>query len=523
MKELDWYGLYGEGWQNEIVSAAFSHPAKFARGLIRRIYEHALERGWLAEGDIVLDPFAGVVLGAVDALAFGLNWIGNELEAHFVDIGRGCECTGISKEDWRRCFGRWKRFAHRDGRRWCPRCLTEAEKIIEPQPPALPGMGPPPTASYERNSGRIPHTEPHYYMGNLELFARHARNGARAVLLQGDSRDLLGVLGGARAQACVSSPPYVSGGHHNGVFNTWGGQLKGGKGCAGWATKEGGYGGHPANLGNMREGDHEEAVKAVVSSPPYANRRPEASGGGINLEKQYETYRAQGGGASFEKFCQTQRLHSQDYGQSPGQLAAMPEGAFEAAAVVSSPPYEGSMDSGDENADARAERTGGFKQGMDSFRYGQNPFMFLSKDPSGLNNQQRHELAARNPQLGALKQDTFWSAAHRIVEQCWLALAPNGVAIWVLKSFVRNKAVVDFPDQWRRMCEACGFETVEWIRAWLVEDRGAQWALDGELVEKRVERKSFFRRLHERKYPDLSIDYEVVLVMRKPQQARMAI
>jgi len=50
----DWYGLYGEGWGSEIVPEAFSHPAKFSRGLIRRIYEHALEEGWLSEGDTVL-------------------------------------------------------------------------------------------------------------------------------------------------------------------------------------------------------------------------------------------------------------------------------------------------------------------------------------------------------------------------------------------------------------------------------------------------------------------------------------
>ena len=65
MVEHDWYGLYKEGWQGEIVDEAFSHPAKFARGLIRRIYQHALEQGWIEAGDIVMDPFAGVALGAI--------------------------------------------------------------------------------------------------------------------------------------------------------------------------------------------------------------------------------------------------------------------------------------------------------------------------------------------------------------------------------------------------------------------------------------------------------------------------
>jgi len=77
---MDWHGLYSEGWTNEIVGEAFSHPAKYARGLIRHIYEHAVEEGWLVEGDTAVDPFAGVALGAADALALGLNWIGNELD-----------------------------------------------------------------------------------------------------------------------------------------------------------------------------------------------------------------------------------------------------------------------------------------------------------------------------------------------------------------------------------------------------------------------------------------------------------
>ena len=79
----------------------------------------------------------------------------------------------------------------------------------------------------------------------------------------------------------------------------------------------------------------------------------------------------------------------------------------------------------------------------------------------------------------------------------------------------RNKQRVDFPNQWRELGEACGFETVEWIRAWLVEDRGAQFTLTGGLEERKVERKSFFRRLAERKGSP-RIDYEIVLVQKKP-------
>src|SRR3972149_7248813 len=88
MIERDWYGLYGAGWQGVIVPEAFGHPAKFSRDLIRRIYEYLLELGWLKPGDVVLDPFGGVGLGACDAMAAGLHWVGSELEEKVVSLGR---------------------------------------------------------------------------------------------------------------------------------------------------------------------------------------------------------------------------------------------------------------------------------------------------------------------------------------------------------------------------------------------------------------------------------------------------
>ena len=83
----DWRGLYSEGWQGEITPDAFAHPAKYARGLIRNIYRHMLEEGWLHAGDTVVDPFGGVALGGLEAMYNGLHWCGVELEARFVDLG----------------------------------------------------------------------------------------------------------------------------------------------------------------------------------------------------------------------------------------------------------------------------------------------------------------------------------------------------------------------------------------------------------------------------------------------------
>lgn len=110
---------------------------------------------------------------------------------------------------------------------------------------------------------------------------------------------------------------------------------------------------------------------------------------------------------------------------------------------------------------------------------------------------------------------TFWEAAALIVAECYAILRPGGVAVWVRKDFVRNKKRVPFSDDWRRLCEAAGFVTVEWIKASLVKEDAAPSLFGGNDV-RRKERKSFFRRLAEKKGSP-RIDHEDVLVMLKPE------
>jgi hypothetical protein len=118
-------------------------------------------------------------------------------------------------------------------------------------------------------------------------------------------------------------------------------------------------------------------------------------------------------------------------------------------------------------------------------------------------------------QLAAATDDTFWTAARQIVEQTYAVLRPGAHAAWVVKSYVKAKQIVPFPEQWQALCEAVGFETVHIHRAWLVEDRGTQFDLEGNGHHKKAERKSFFRRLAEKKGSP-RIDFEVILCMVKP-------
>ena len=86
MKWLDWYGCYEESNKPYYVSEAFSHPAKMAIGLCRRIFEFMEEKKMLSKGDVVADPFAGIGTTLLIGATLGYKCIGNELEEKFVKL-----------------------------------------------------------------------------------------------------------------------------------------------------------------------------------------------------------------------------------------------------------------------------------------------------------------------------------------------------------------------------------------------------------------------------------------------------
>ena len=117
-------------------------------------------------------------------------------------------------------------------------------------------------------------------------------------------------------------------------------------------------------------------------------------------------------------------------------------------------------------------------------------------------------------QLGAMTKNGFWASSKVIMEQVYTILKYGGYAIFVLKEFVRGGKLIAFPDQWQELCESVGFVVACKHRAWLIEDKGTQFTLDGEAITKTTKRVSFFRRLAEKRGSP-PIDYETVLCLRK--------
>jgi len=722
---IEWQNCYQEKWGSLLNPESVSHPAKMARGLVFRIYEYAIEKGYIQSGNTVLDPFAGIGGTALPALMHGMNWLGNELEPLFADCARGCECTGISKDEYVRFYGRWRRVAYK-GRHFCPQCIMQSERSVKPTELPLSSasknrrariaeletslrdkgtprranlISPIPfpekfnhvakqadmfglilEASYKRNSYTIPYTTPHHYTGNLENWQKYAKGGAVAVCTMGDSRILSTIirqhtntdgksLGEARnahlvksgdygtttnqlgnlppgdLDSIVSSPPYVDSmnstdtefidKHHKDIGrNPQGGGAK---------SLVGSYGTSDGQLGSLKEG----SLDSLLSSPPYANSldseksgidpskfkdpygkttqalRPTQYGkedgqlgslpegsldslissspfadsigsddpdkrGGLftkdakrrndkNLTGSYGASDGQLGtmkdegfdmsvgsppfasnlaGGDSDKGILGQQISDNnqtsggrfskslfgDYGKESGQLANLPDKGFDAS--ISSPSFAGNTGGrGDASRNgidpALFDRSsGGMKRGtgesednldhlpMKGFdsAISSPPFenvevvqdkTFRINDGRKAPPQGQAGYGNSDGQLGQDKGVTFWEAAKSILLECHKLLKPGAYSFWVVKMYVKAGRIVDFPGQWLRLCEVCGFEHIETIIAWQTEDKGTNFDFEGEKQTKVVRRQSFFRLLHIKNHPELAIDSEIVLVLRK--------
>jgi hypothetical protein len=333
----------------------------------------------------------------------------------------------------------------------------------------------------------------HHVTGNLELWQRrygHLPQWVAPTLVQGDSRRLGDVL--READCCISSPPYAASFRGQSEtaprteleqrFPRWhtGGHSQ--------LDTPRGYGTTEGQLGALPPG----SLDAAISSPPHVR--------GLGKEHTYADP-AKRDRDSHRAIMREKGIADPYYGRAPAQLGNLPAGTVEAVVdgLVSSPPYEGSR-----IADIRHLH---FDEQRRDSHWGK--VQLIDKD--GLVG-----YGEESPgQLGTEHGTTFWSAAREIVAQVVALLKPNGIAVWVVKSYVRDGQIVDFPGQWRTLCESLGLVTLHEHHALLVEEHGTQGGLFGEDTTHRTERKSFFRRLHEKKRPDLAIDYEVVLCMQK--------
>lgn len=391
-----WLRCYPSNWAGKIVTHATHHPAKYSSKLIKRIYDHALEEGWIKTGSRVIDPFGGVALGAYDAIRLGMQWIGNELELKYHRIGQGMDCPGFNKEYWKRYKGR--------GDKWnelniCPSCGDVLNSSGDR------------SQFFGQNQIAIPERRAHRYNGNVDTWLNNAHRGS-AILLHGDSKQITQLI--------------------------------------------------------------DQSAEAIISSPPYGGIRFSGAG-------------QQGARADMKR---NGRAPDGSYGATEGQLGEMKDEGFDLA--LSSPPY----DETDQN----------YKGGWARFHKNHTPLWRTDR-------QRQAEYGDTDGQLSGAQD--FWIAARQIVDQVYSLTKAGGHAIWVVKDYVKGGRVIPFSDRWRQLCEAAGFETLHEHHAMLVHSHGKQISLEGEVIERTTESKSFFRRLAEKRGSP-RIDYETVYCMIKP-------
>jgi hypothetical protein len=390
-----------------------------------RIYEHVLEEGWVKPGDYVVDCFSGIGGFALEAMRHGLNFIGVELEQRFCDMGQGCDCTGISKADWVRFQGRWDKARYRDGRHWCPQCVMKASMVADERKfklLPLPGtkwaarialvrpgrqatlFDAAPSASYVRNSGKIPCTEAHHYRGNVETWAAQGMPGT-AVIVQGDSRRLGEVL--ATAQLALSSPPYA--GTLRGSLSQSEGDKEHNIGRGRNPSSPGahfphGYSADPQNLGNLPDTGFEAAL--ALGSPPYSPHGVGHDAGHPRLDAIEDNRRSEEGSG-----------RRPAYGTQPGQLAQMPEGDL--ALAISSPPFIQVMKGQKASDKGRESRARRFAQGKFKAK---RPDCFSSTANIGHAAMDAAAYGDSDGQLAALPEGDHAEACER--PQCCISSPP---------------------------------------------------------------------------------------------------
>lgn len=505
----EWQNCYPSKWSGLIVKESMTHPAKFSSRLIRRIYMHMKEEGWLRIGDTVIDPFGGVALGALEAMRHGLHWVGVELEPKFVELGNQ------NIDEWN------KRFSIMP--KWGSAILLQGDsrKLLSSIQSANQSISSPPYADGsahnggdDPNPGKMQGGEYHGvglfgsissppYNPPMSQEHNGSRGGKRgttpsepgAFVKYGTTQGQLEGMSMDGFELSISSPPFrhSEGGtpepKEGGVIDK---SLQARHAAGNSAAN--GYGNTDGNLANFAEGDFHSSI----SSPPFGEA---LTGGGI-AKKGYQNDQLRKGSEEtpFDLVGKRSYMPS-NQGETPGQLASMPADDFKAA--VSSPPYERSLATDLLDKDERIET---------ARKNGINNAEFISPiDMEKLGMRHQTDYGNTEGQLGAEAAETFWTAARTIVDQVYLALMPGGHAVWVVKDYIKNKQRVPFSDQWRQLCETVGFITLHEHHATLVHAK--QQHMDGHIVNK--ESKSFFRRLAEKKGSP-RIDYETVFCMIKP-------
>lgn len=571
-----WHNCYDDSWDAFIVPEAFAHPAKFARGLITRILVEMRNAGMVQKGDSIVDPFGGIGTGGIVAASMGYQWYGCELESKFHGLGQ--QNFAMHAETWRQFGDPLPVLVNGDSRNLRANLAGALADAVMSSPPYTPEVALNP-GDKSRPEAKIARLRAEGKLREAEVVRQHGSGQASNLRQQdyGATPGQLGAMKPGSVDSVVSSPPYAAvavAKSSEGVdkrkqwetYRSQGGGMGYEAFVAQQAKHSGDYGSSDGQLSKMTAGDVDAVigsppfsgsdqpcasqtraikdyhaftrgdgtkrdathtgetpgqlsalptgqVDAVLSSPPYAECLQGDNTARESAEESRAKRKTEGGSLG-------QSCRHQGYG-GPGNLGNLPAGAVDA--IATSPPHmsntcRGAADpifahkfNGDQRYSDESPRDPAKTVGGDRNSEAKR----IERENRAANVANLGEIVVDSGATGLQHTETFWAAAKLIVEECHAILKPGGYSAWVCKDFIRNKQRVPFCDDWCKLLEACGFTVVKRVRAMLVKEQRHPDLFGGDEHVERTERKSFFRRLYEKKFPENSINWEEVIFAQK--------
>lgn len=349
--------------------------------------------------------------------------------------------------------------------------------------------------------------EEKFYQWGLEAKERVERTSTltpkgKMVVLKGDARNLTEILS-EEIDSIITSPPYADAKkgvadaermarrweeYRSEKWNTWGRSAHTPGRIRGFESLGSGYSRSKDNIGNLPYGN----VDVVITSPPYSETLSVKSGGMKGKKNAPKTSTVGSDG------------NPQLYSDNPDNIGNLPFGCIDA--IITSPPYEASLEGtsrhtrgGIASRDRKLAQTGSITVLTEDTKKGV-PICY-SPNEDNIGNLKSTDEEYAGLVEGKLKtkngKPTYLSEMFKVYREMWKVLKPGGLAIIVIKPFIRNKKVIDLPYHTWLLLKMAGFKLEE-------------------LLKLRLKQVSFWRILYERRFPFVpKIRHEYILVCRK--------
>jgi DNA modification methylase len=239
------------------------------------------------------------------------------------------------------------------------------------------------------------------------------------------------------------------------------------------------YGDSKDNIGNLPLG----SIDIVITSPPYADAKKGVADAERMAERWDEKFREKGEnwdtwGKTWKTPGRVRGLESlgSGYSESRDNIGNLPIGNVDT--IITSPPYEGSFEGGSRHTGGILEREKGEAETRLKIGLG----VKYSDDKNN---------------IGNLKKETYLEAMFKVYSEMYRVLKPSGLAIIIVKPFIRNKKIVDLPYHTWLLMSKVGFKLEK-------------------LYKLRLQSQSFWRILYYKKNPNVPrIAHEYILICRK--------